>query len=49
MRKWHSATSFKMSANCVWLLIIGGVDDSEMAIASPEIVNLVELGMICRV
>ena len=49
MRKWHSATSFKMSANCVWLLIVGGVDDSELAIASPEIVNLVELGMTCRV
>ena len=36
-------TSYKMSTNCVWLLITGG---GEFMIASSDILNLIELGMI---
>ena len=39
-------TSYKMSTNCVWLLITGGVDSDDDDIASPDILNLTELGMI---
>ncbi len=39
-------TSYKMSTNCVWLLITGGGDSGNLMIASPDILNLIELGMI---
>ena len=37
-------TSYKMSINCVWLLITGGAS-SIRYISSPDILNVLELGM----
>ena len=44
-KKYYSMTSYKMSTNCVWLLITGGRDSKDF-IANPDILNVIELGMI---
>ena len=44
MRRVHSMTSFTLSLNCVWLLIVGGGTTRGDPVTSPNTVMIIELG-----
>ena len=43
-KRWaHSLSVFIMSPHCVWIITVGGLDDTKTPVKFPNIVMLTEL------